>query len=61
LIRELLSFLEVADIEFKPIMTTQIGIAADRFAPDKRWHVDTVLRVLKLVSGILHRFTLGLT
>ena len=50
LIRELLAFLEVADNEFKPVMTTQIGIAADRFAPNKRWHVDTMLRVLKLVS-----------
>lgn len=51
LIRELLSFLEVADNEFKPIMTTQIGIAADRFAPNKRWHIDTMLRVLKLVCA----------
>lgn len=49
LIRELLAFLEVADNEFKPTLTTQIGIAADRFAPNKRWHVDTMLRVLKLV------------
>lgn len=51
LIRELLAFLEVADNEFKPIMTTQIGIAADRFAPNKRWHVDTMLRVLKLAGN----------
>src|SRR4051812_45495847 len=50
LIRELLAFLEVSDNEFKPVMTTQIGIAADRFAPNKRWHIDTMLRVLKLVS-----------
>jgi AP-1 complex subunit gamma-1 len=55
LIRELLAFLEVADNEFKPVMTSQIGIAADRFAPNKRWHVDTMLRVLKLVrSTLLH-------
>ncbi|GAB7353024.1 hypothetical protein MBLNU459_g3580t1 [Dothideomycetes sp. NU459] len=51
LVRELLSFLEVADAEFKPIMTTQIGIAADRFAPNKRWHIDTMLRVLKLAGN----------
>ncbi|KAJ9637158.1 clathrin associated protein complex large subunit [Coniosporium tulheliwenetii] len=51
LIRELLSFLEVADNEFKPIMTSQIGIAADRYAPNKRWHVDTMLRVLKLAGN----------
>ncbi|KAF2200069.1 Adaptor protein complex AP-1 gamma subunit [Delitschia confertaspora ATCC 74209] len=50
LVRELLAFLEVADNEFKPVMTTQIGIAADRFAPNKRWHIDTMLRVLKLAG-----------
>lgn len=51
LIRELLAFLEVADNEFKPVMTSQIGVAADRFAPNKRWHVDTMLRVLKLAGN----------
>ena len=51
LIRELLAFLEVADNEFKPIMTSQVGVAADRFAPNKRWHVDTMLRVLKLAGN----------
>src|SRR5438045_3936274 len=51
LIRELLAFLEVADNEFKPIMTSQIGVAADRFSPSKRWHVDTMLRVLSLAGN----------
>ena len=51
LIRELLAFLEGADAEFKPVMTTQIGIAADRYAPNKRWHVDTMLRVIKLAGN----------
>ncbi|KAJ5894052.1 AP-1 complex subunit gamma-1 [Penicillium taxi] len=51
LVRELLAFLESADNEFKPTMTTQIGIAADRFAPNKRWHLDTILRVLKLAGN----------
>ena len=49
LIRELLAFLEIADNEFKLGMTTQISLAAERFAPNKRWHIDTFLRVLKLV------------
>lgn len=51
LIRELLAFLEIADTEFKLNMTSQICIAADRYAPNKRWHVDTALRVLKLAGG----------
>ena len=48
--RELLAFLEVADNEFKLGMTTQICLAAERYAPNKRWQIDTVLRILKLVS-----------
>lgn len=56
LTRELLAFLEVADNEFKLGMTTQICLAAERFAPNKRWHIDTVLRVLKLVSGPFVQF-----
>ncbi|KAF4582943.1 AP-1 complex subunit gamma-1 [Ophiocordyceps camponoti-floridani] len=53
LLRELLAFLEVADNEFKPTMTSQIGIAADKFAPSKRWHFDTMLRVLSLAGNYL--------
>ncbi|KAI0272787.1 Adaptor protein complex AP-1 gamma subunit [Gloeopeniophorella convolvens] len=51
LTRELLAFLEVADNEFKLGMTTQISLAAERFAPNKRWHIDTFLRVLKLAGN----------
>ncbi|KND88446.1 AP-1 complex subunit gamma-1 [Tolypocladium ophioglossoides CBS 100239] len=51
LIREPLAFLEVADNEFKPTMTSQIGIAADKFAPNKRWHFDTMLRVMSLAGN----------
>jgi AP-1 complex subunit gamma-1 len=60
LIRELLAFLEVADDEFKLGMTTQICLAAERFAPNKRWHIDTVLRVLKLVGFLIFEFTYAL-
>lgn len=51
LVRELLAFLEVADNEFKPLLTSQVGVAADRFAPSKRWHIDTMLRMLKLAGN----------
>ena len=49
LTRELLAFLEVADSEFKQSMTIKISLAATKFAPNRRWHIDTMLRVLKLV------------
>ncbi|KAI9597660.1 AP-1 complex subunit gamma-1 [Syncephalis fuscata] len=59
--RELLAFLETADEEFKPSMTTRICQAAREYAPNPRWHIDTVLRVLKLAGNsvkeeILARF-----
>jgi AP-1 complex subunit gamma-1 len=50
LTRELLAFLEIADSEFKQSMTIKISLAAMKFAPNRRWHIDTILRVLKLVT-----------
>lgn len=51
LTRELLAFLELADNEFKLGLTTQISLAAEKLAPNKRWHIDTMLRVLKLAGN----------
>ncbi|GAA5899944.1 AP-1 complex subunit gamma [Sporobolomyces salmoneus] len=59
LIRELLAFLEVADNEFKLGMTTQVCAAAERFAPNRRWHIDTVLRVLKLAGNYVREEVLS--
>ncbi|KAF9052363.1 gamma-adaptin [Hymenopellis radicata] len=59
LVRELSAFLEVADEEFKLGMTTQICLAAERFAPSKRWHIDTVLRVLKLAGNFVREEVLS--
>ncbi|KAG8884936.1 clathrin associated protein complex large subunit [Tulasnella sp. 331] len=59
LTRELLAFLEVADNEFKLGLTTQICLAAERFAPNKRWHIDTVLRVLKLAGNYVREEALA--
>ena len=50
--RELLAFLEVADNGFKLGMTTQISLAAERFAPNRRWQIDSFLRILKLVRAL---------
>eukprot|EP00158_Paraphelidium_tribonemae_P006145 Partr_v1_DN27699_c0_g1_i2_m65442 putative Adaptor-related protein complex len=49
MIRELLIFLEIADPEFQVSMPARICSAADIYAPNKRWHIDTTLRVFKLV------------
>lgn len=51
LVRELLGFLETADAEFKAGLTSQIAIAAEKYAPNRRWHIDTIIRMLKLAGG----------
>lgn len=51
LIREILTFLESCpDNELKPYITSQMTIAAAKFAPNEKWHFDTLIRMLK-VSG----------
>lgn len=51
LIREILSFLEnCQDNELKPYITSQLVIASSKFAPNEKWHFDTLVRMLK-VSG----------
>lgn len=59
LTRELLAFLEVADNEFKLGLTTQICLAAERYAPNKRWHLDTMLRVLRLAGNYVREEVLS--
>ncbi|KAF8244795.1 Adaptor protein complex AP-1 gamma subunit [Wilcoxina mikolae CBS 423.85] len=39
------------DNEFKSALASKVSVAADRFAPNKRWHIDTMLRVLKLAGN----------
>lgn len=51
--KELLVFLEKADPEFKAQCSSSIVLAAERFAPNKRWHLDTLLKVLVAVSLII--------
>lgn len=51
LIREILTFLEdCQDNELKPYITSQLVIASSKFAPNEKWHFDTLVRMLK-VSG----------
>ena len=45
LTKELLDYLQVADADFKPDLTAKIAALVQRFAPDKRWHCDSLLQV----------------
>ncbi|KAK3086859.1 hypothetical protein FSP39_024475 [Pinctada imbricata] len=46
MMKELLSFLENCDPEFKADCCSNIVQAAESYAPNKRWHIDTVMKVL---------------
>lgn len=47
---KLLKFLEKADPEFKAHCSSSIVHAAEKFAPNIRWHLDTLLKVLVAVG-----------
>lgn len=44
--KELLLFLEKADAEFKAQCSSGMILAAERYSPNTRWHLDTQLSVL---------------
>lgn len=46
MVKELLFFLERCDPEFKADCSSGLVISAERHAPNKRWHIDTVIKVL---------------
>lgn len=49
--KELLTFLEKADAEFKAQCSSGMILAAERYAPSTRWHLDTQLSVLIAVGN----------
>ncbi|XP_072024422.1 LOW QUALITY PROTEIN: AP-1 complex subunit gamma-1-like [Amphiura filiformis] len=46
MVKELIFFLDKADPEFKSYTSSNIFTACDRYSPNKRWHIDTMMRVL---------------
>ncbi|XP_044003373.1 AP-1 complex subunit gamma-1 isoform X3 [Aphidius gifuensis] len=46
MIKELLLFLEKADPEFKAQCSSNIVMSAERYSPTKRWHLETLFKVL---------------
>lgn len=43
---ELLDYLRVCDPEFKPDLTAKVCNLVQRYAPDNRWYVDSIIRTL---------------
>ena len=52
LMKELLVALDAAEPELKTYMTKELLSAAEKFAPSRRWHIDTVLQVF--ITGGIH-------
>lgn len=57
--KELLVFLEKADPEFKALCSSNLFIAAEMYAPTKRWHVDTMIRVLTTAGNYVRDDVVG--
>lgn len=54
MMRELVAFLERAEgVDFKAQCSSGIVLSAERFAPSKRWHLDTLLKVLIAAGNYL--------
>ena len=47
MVKELLVFLKTAEPEFKQQCSSNLVISAEKYAPDKRWLIDTMFDVLK--------------
>ncbi len=50
IVKELLSILAVSDWQIKDEMVLKIAILAERFAPDLRWYVDTILQLINIAG-----------
>ncbi|XP_076470674.1 AP-1 complex subunit gamma-1-like isoform X2 [Babylonia areolata] len=53
MMKELLLFLDICDPEFKADCCSNIVIAAAKYSPNKRWHIDTVMKVLTTAGNYI--------
>ncbi|XP_059176379.1 AP-1 complex subunit gamma-1-like [Physella acuta] len=53
MMKELLLFLETCDPEFKSDCCSNIVMASAKYSPNKRWHIDTVLKVLTTAGNYI--------
>eukprot|EP00850_Spirogloea_muscicola_P001819 SM000007S20779 [mRNA] locus=s7:120003:125764:- [translate_table: standard] len=44
--KELLEYLKISAPEFKPDLTAKICLLVQRFSPNKRWHLDILVKVM---------------
>mmetsp|Transcript_80527 Transcript_80527/g.176577 ORF Transcript_80527/g.176577 Transcript_80527/m.176577 type:complete len:835 (-) Transcript_80527:47-2551(-) len=46
--KELLNYLLVAETDFKEDLCSRICLAVERYAPNRRWQIDTLIKVMSL-------------
>ena len=51
IVKELLNFLLTAEKEFKEDLANKICMAVEKYSPTKKWHVDTIIKVLTLAGS----------
>lgn len=49
--KELINYLLSADNEFKKELANKICQICEKYAPNKKWHIDTVIKVLTLTQA----------
>lgn len=48
IVKELLNYLLIAEAEFKKELSNKICQMCEKYAPTRKWHIDTVVKVLTL-------------
>ena len=48
IVKELTNFLLTADADFKKELSNKICQICEKYAPTKKWHIDTIIKVLTL-------------
>ncbi|XP_041977726.1 AP-1 complex subunit gamma-1 isoform X3 [Aricia agestis] len=61
MMKELLAFLERSDAEFKAHCSSAMVLAAERYAPSSKWHLDTLFQVLLKAGNYLRDDTVSCT
>ncbi|XP_025076007.1 AP-1 complex subunit gamma-1-like isoform X3 [Pomacea canaliculata] len=61
MMKELLHFLETCDPEFKADCCSNIVIAAAKYSPNKRWHIDTVMKILTSAGNYIRSDVVTIT
>ena len=50
IVKELLDYLLTAEADFKDVLVSKVCLVVELFSPNKKWHLDTIIRVLMLAG-----------